>query len=379
MLSRRRLMLSSLALPLTQLAPTAARAAGAPIVAAIRLTDQRVLVDAMMNGKGPYTLVLDTGAVVSGVKTSIAQSLALKKLRDVRLNGRPFPLYAVDDLLLGGQVRQAGVAMFGLEDMNLGGDGLLAAGMVTAIDSELDFERQQWRLYPNGGIDRSGYTRLNSDLRSAGAVAGSQRIQADITVGDVTLRPYWDTGMPGLLSLENGDARKLGLWKDTIPYSPVRTRGLGKASKDTSRIVRAPTLKIGPAVYDAPLVLVRGPWEKIPVSLLGLAAIRTLNLSVEPATDSLWVARNGLSPIPTTYNGTGLWVDEDNGVVDIADVGFGSPAAKAGVKPGDVLVGVSTVREALPLLNVGHGRTVTLKLKRGGQTTDVSFVATAYL
>lgn len=379
MLTRRGLVLSSLALPLAQALPNAARAAGAPVVAAIRLTDNRVVIDAMLNGRGPYAMVLDTGAIVSGVKASIAQSLGLRKLRDVNLNNRKFPLYAVDDLVLGGQVRQAGVAMFGLDDVGLGGDGLLAAGMVTAVDSELDFERQEWRLYPGGGIDRSAYTRLKSKLRAAGAVAGSQRIEAEIDLGGVTMRPAWDTGMPWLLNLNYQDARKLGLWSDTTPYSPIRQRALGELNLGISRIVRAPTLKIGPAVYENPLIVVRGPWSKLDESVLGLPVIRTLNLSVEPATEGLWVARNGLSPTPTTYNGTGVWVDEARGVVSIADVGVGSPAAKAGVKAGDVISGVSTIREALGLLNVGPGGTVALKLKRGGQALDAHFSPTAYL
>jgi serine protease Do len=379
MLSRRGVMLSSLALPLSQALPNAARAAGAPVVAAIKLNEQRVTIDAMLNGRGPYTLVLDTGAVVSGVKASIAQALGLRKLRDVNLNTRAYPLYAVDELVLGGQVRQAGVAMFGLDSVGLGGDGLLAAGMVTAVDSELDFERQEWRLYPGGGIDRSAYTRLKSQLRAATAVAGSQRIQAEIELGGLTVRPIWDTGMPWPLNLDYQDARKLGLWSDTTPYSPIRTRALGVPNMGISRIVRAPTLKIGPAVYENPLILVRGPWSKLDGSVLGLPVIRTLNLSVEPATESLWVARNGLSPLPMTYNGTGVWVDEERGVVSVADVGAGSPAAKAGVKTGDVIAGVSTVREALGFLNVRQGETVTLKLKRGGQALDVRFVPTAYL
>jgi serine protease Do len=269
--------------------------------------------------------------------------------------------------------------MFGLEDVGLGGDGLLAAGMVTAVDSELDFERQQWRLYPGGGIDRSAYTRLKSKLRAAGAVAGSQRIEAEIDLGGVTMRPAWDTGMPWLLNLNYQDARKLGLWSDTTPYSPIRQRALGELNLGISRIVRAPTLKIGPAVYENPLIVVRGPWSKLDESVLGLPVIRTLNLSVEPATEGLWVARNGLSPTPTTYNGTGVWVDEARGVVSIADVGVGSPAAKAGVKAGDVISGVSTIREALGLLNVGPGGTVALKLKRGGQALDAHFSPTAYL
>lgn len=380
MLSRRRLVQSSLALPLAGALATAARAAGAPIVAKIKLTDNRVIIGAMLNGHGPYALILDTGAIVSGVNDSLAESLKLRKLRDVRLNNRPFPLYAVDELVLGGQIRQSGVAMFGLEGLNLGGEGLLAAGMLTAIDSELDFEREEWRLYPDGGIDRSGYTRLKSDLRKGSTQTGSALIHAEVMVGDTAIMPVWDTGMPWLLRLENSDARRLGLWNDTTPYAPLRMRGVGQPAKQLSRLVRAPTLKIGPAVFETPLILVQGPWEMADKSLLGLPAIRTLNLSVDPAADKLWVARNGLPPGPPAYyNGSGLWLDEEKGAVSIAEVGVGSPAAKAGVQAGDVITGVSTLREALPLVNRRLGDTVILPLKRGAQTLDARFVLSAYL
>jgi hypothetical protein len=377
MLSRRRLVQSSLALSLAGALP--ARAAGAPIVAKIKLIGDRVIIGAMMNGQGPYPLIVDTGAVVSGLNASLIDRLKLRKLRDVRLNNRPFALYAVDDMVLGGQIRQSGVAMFSLENVNLGGEGLLAAGMVTAIDSEMDFEREEWRLYPNGGIDRSGYTKLKSDLRKGSTQTGSARIHAEITLGDTAIMPVWDTGMPWLLSLENSDARKLGLWNDKTPYSPYQMRGVGQPARELSRIVRAPTLKIGPATYENPLIIIRGPWEHSS-SLLGLPAIRTLNLSVDPAADKLWVARNGLPPgRPMSYNGSGLWVDEDKGVVSVSDVGVGSPAAKAGIQAGDVIIGVATVREALPLINRRLGDTVTLPLKRGGQTIEARFVLSSYL
>lgn len=378
MLSRRRLIQSSLALSLAGACPAAA--AGGPVVGRFKLTDQRVVVGAMLNGQGPYPFVLDTGAIVSGLDEALARSLKLRKLRDVRLNNRPFALYAVDDFVLGGQIKQSGVAMFGLEGLNLGGAGLLAAGMVTAVDSELDFEREEWRLYPNGGIDRSGYVKLRSDLRKGSTQSGSALIHAEITVGDVAVMPIWDTGMPGLLRLANADARRLGLWNDTTPYAPLRVRGVGQPSRQLSRLVRAPTVKIGDAVYETPLVTVQGPWEMADKSLLGLAAIRTLNLSVDPAADKLWVARNGLPPgAPVFYNGSGLWLDEDKGVVSITEVGVGSPAAKAGVRAGDVIAGVSALREALPMVNRRLGETVTLKLKRGGQAVDASFVLAAYL
>lgn len=380
MLTRRGFALSSLALSLVQALPGVARAAAAPVVAAIRLSERRVTIEAMLNGKGPYPLLLDTGAVVSGVKEQIAEGLGLRKLRDVRLNrGQAFPLYAVDDLLLGGQIRQAGAAMAGLKLDDRDIEGTLAAGMMTAIDSELDFERQELRLYPAGGIERSAYTKLKSELRRYGSETGSQLIHADITVGGAAVDALWDTGAPLPLMLDYATGRKLGLWSDTIPYAPLKTRGIAGASRNVARLVRGPDIRIGPAVYQAPLIVVQAPDEREKRTILGLPIIRTLNLSVEPGTESLWVARNGLSPVRPRYARSGIWLEVDKGVVSVADLGFGSPAAKAGVRKGDVLADVTTLPQGLDRLNRRDGETVTLRLKRGDQTVDASFVLADFL
>jgi serine protease Do len=334
----------------------------------------------MLNGKGPYAFVIDTGAVVSGVREEVAQSLNLRKLRDVRLNeGKVFPLYAVDDLLLGGAVRQREAALFGLAGARLGGDGLLAAGLMTTVDSELDFSANEWRVYPAGSPDRTGFTRLASELRDEPGANGSRRIYADVQLGEAVLRPVLDTGMPWAMSLSHETGRRLGLWSEATPYSPVRLSGIAGLGKALARVVRSPRLKVGDTDYGAQLVVVRSPDAGPTGEVLGLPVMRTLDLSIDHQGRTLWVRRNALSPTESRYGGSGLWVDAEDGKVRVAEVGVGSPAAKAGVQPGDVIDGVTTLRDALSLLGGGPGAPVALKLRRGRQTLDATFTLASYL
>ena len=47
--------------------------------------------------------------------------------------------------------------------------GVLAAGLVTGADSDLDFGRSEWRVYPDGRGARDGYRELPSSIEHAPA------------------------------------------------------------------------------------------------------------------------------------------------------------------------------------------------------------------
>lgn len=361
-------------------ATNSALAAGAPIRAKIRLQGRRVVMDATLNGRGPYTFIIDTGATISGLRPDLPGQLGLRKLRDVRLNqGKVFPLYAVDEVVFGGAVRQPDVSLAGLTDVRIDADGLLAAGLLTTFDSELDFEAGEWRVLPNGQFDRAGYARLPSDLHQSSAIGGSSRIVADVTLDGKPLRPLLDTGAPMAMYMENRLGRQLGLWNDETPYAPVRSRGIAGPTKNLSRLVRARQLKVGAEIYEDVLVVVHAPQELISGSLLGLPILQTLNLSFDRGDNALWVRRNGL-PVPATpYARSGLWVDLEGSEVRVTEVGAGSPAAKAGVQAGDVVRGARSVREAVAMTGGPAGREVTLPLTRKGQPTEVRFTLSDYL
>lgn len=372
MISRRQLALSVLAAPLVGAAT--ARAEDRPIIAAMRLTDRRIMMDVMFNGQGPFPFVVDTGAVVSGLREDLAQRLQLKRGVQVVLNGRPFPMYTVDDLVLGGAVRQQKVQMFGLPGRGLGGAGLLAAGMMTTYDSELDFDRQQWRIHPNGQNDRQGYKRLASTFQDFG---GSRRILADVKVGGKVIRPMWDTGMPPGLSLDNVTAKSMRLWNHDVPFAPARVNFIH--GPEMIRVVRGPQLTIGDTEYPGPLVCLRPLSPQGQQPMLGLSFIRTLNVAIDASARAIWVRRNSLPYTEIqSYSPSGLWLDVVDSALKVGVVGTGSPAALAGVRVGDVLEDVTELDAGLRLINTPD-RTARLKLRRGGETIEAVFTPRLYL
>jgi hypothetical protein len=376
MLRRRDLALSALA---TLLPVEAARPAGTRVIEApIRLSPARILIDAQLNGRGPYPFIIDTGGQLSAVVDGLAKELALPVVSEVRINGlNRFPLFRVKELLLGGAVRQEGAVLFGLPQARMGAAGVLAAGLLTAFDSELDLGRGVWRVWPDGAADRTGFTKLDSYTRTQGDEAASARIYAPITVGDTKVRPLLDTGSPSPLVLDHDTGRASGLWDDAKPYAITEFVPIGRPPF-RCRVVRAPSLTIGPLTYQKPIVTVRGPGEK-GGEVLGLPFLRTLDLSFDRADKALWIRHNGTPALTIPYGASGVWVEAAKGAVRVADVGTGSPAAEAGVRVGDVFDGVTELREAIRRLNGPLEVPVTLALRRGGEAKTVTFTPRAYL
>ncbi len=82
------------------------------------------------------------------------------------------------DFIIGGSLRDEDVALAGTERVSFGQDvsGSLAAGTMTALDSELDFGKGEWRIYRDGIKDRAGYARIESEIRHHNLANGSAYI-----------------------------------------------------------------------------------------------------------------------------------------------------------------------------------------------------------
>lgn len=376
----RRTLLTGLSLTLgAALAPPVAFARQAASIAApIRLEGGRVLLDVRLNGQGPLPFVIDTGAEISGLRQEVADRLSLRKQKDVRLNGKVFPLYEMAEVTYGGVIRQANVGLFGLSGMTLGGEGLLAAGVVTSFDSELEFERGVWRVHPGGAPAREGYEALPSEMKQSYHQA-SMRPFGDIAVAGQTIRPVWDTGMPRPLMLDYESGRRLGFTRPETPFAPVPLTSIRGRHPEPGRLTRVGRITIGSSTYDDVLAVVRPQsdgrgWGPV----LGLPIMRTLDMAFERSSRRFSVRRNGLEPTAPNYGGSGLWVDEDGGRVAVSAVGIGSPAAAAGVRIGDVVDGLD-FQATLQVLGGRDGPDVTLPLRRNGEAVGATFTMRAYL
>jgi serine protease Do len=357
-----------------------------PIVASIALEDRRVWVGVTIGGRPPVLFIFDTGAVVSKIQPSYARTLGLKKRGITRLVGmggeQAFDLYQADDVVFGGAIRQPKV-MFAQpdEDLRLGGDakGLLAAGLLTSVDSELDFEKSEWRVYPGGRGAREGFTALPSRIRAQQNGKGSEMILVDAEIDGRTYRLLADTGAPGQIHLFNQATRLSGYWNGERPYVPIQQGGIGGLAKP-GRMVRAGKVTLGNIAFERPLVTLSQEVRGHPLAdgIIGLGLLELMTLSTDVKGDRLWVKRNNRKPQPERFGMSGLWLEERGGTVKVADVSPLSPAAEAGLAVGDELVGVPLNLAILKLAGK-PGTRVPLRVRRGGTERDVALTLRPYI
>jgi serine protease Do len=387
MLTRRQMIAAATA----ALLPRAALGAeGTPrvIVNSIALQDRRVWIAAMIQGKGPFSFIIDTGAVVSLIQESIAHQIGLRDRNTVVLDGiggpETFQMYEARDILFSGGARQpSAVFAAAARHLDLGPEaaGALAAGMLTALDSDLDFDKGELRVYPDGRGERSGFAELPSRIDKFSGPGASAYIVADAALDGHPFRFLLDTGMPAQVALWPSATRKTGLWNDSTPFAPGRHEGIG-GQTSLGRLVRAGRLKMGPFVFERPLVSLSNPsgvrQGEIADGLIGLELLERLNLSTDVKGRRLWAAANARPAWRERYGLSGLWVEERGGKTVVAQVSPQSPAAAAGIREGDEIVGV-TMRDFIAKLAGPPGRRIPVTLGRGGATVSAEIVLREFL
>ncbi len=358
------------------------------IVSKVRFVGSRVVMALTIGGQGPFDFLLDTGGHLSLIATPLAQQLKLVNTGQTRAMGiggtAVLPVFLAQDVVFGGGARQTSVAFAGMAG-GFGRDamGTLAAGFLTAIDSDLDMEAGEWRAYPDGRPPLTGYSRIKDAIVASGTgpAAGSRRLFGDAVIDGRKARFLLDTGMPGGVRLDHGFAKRIGLWDDARPWAPERSSGIG-GNAAVGRLVRADALELAGNRIERPLVALSAAGDGETPGMdgaIGLAVLRHFILATDARSRDLWLKPHAAAaPVPERYNLSGLWLDQRGGGWRVAQVGFGSPAAAAGIAIGD---GVATTDDR-PVLRAMAGRpgsVVALKVTRGDATRDVMLTLREYL
>lgn len=361
-----------------------ARALAPPRVFSCPITVEpsRIVLEATLQSRA-YRFLIDTGAPWSLIDNALAKSLKLKALPGRRViqgigGVSEFPWYDAGEVRFGHDIRLPHMLFVGAR-AGFGPDlvGTFGSGLFTSYDSDLDLSNGEWRSYPDGRGDFSGLSHLPSRL-----IRGDEfgdKIAANATVGGFAGEFLLDTGSPGDVSLESRASTKSGLWNDGRPYVPIQSRGLGKG-RVLGRTVRVDRMKIGPFVCDRPLVRLDKPGSissREGDGIIGLGALRLLNLTTQVSSHTLWASPSGLQRRPERYAMSGLWLDGEGTDVTIADVGTGSPAAGAGLKPGDKVIG--ELRTLIRQISGPEGMRVPLTVERAGKRQDVMLTLVPYL
>ena len=387
MISRRTMMASAMATMLLAGgragAEQARRVGGARIV----VLDNRIWMQVRFGARGPYAFVLDTGAFTHLIRRDLVRQLNLRQVGDQILRGvggaHQMGVYEGKDVTLGTiAIGDADFAAYEHSDLSIHPEamGALSTGILTVADSELDFTRNEWRIYPGGRGERPGYERLESEIVRSTRSVGAAPIHVEAMIGGQSYRLQVDTGAPGQILLFPRGTRKSGLWNDNAPYAPGVRRGIGGVGA-ASRLVRGPALRIGSTTFERPLISLTDPGapDGLPNDgLLGIGIIERLNWSTDVRAGRIWVKSSGVPARPERYGLTGLWLAEERGRIVVVVLSPGSPAAEAGLRLGDELLG-GTLEQWIARLSGRPGTAVPFRARRGGEERSGTLVLREFL
>jgi hypothetical protein len=358
------------------LTPRRAAAMQTPLGAPIRLQDRRVLMECAFADGQRWPFVIDTGGAYGLIRTDLARSLGLRRLGAQRLRlrvgNRPYDIYEARDFLLGGVIRQQAITFAAVDDIFPPEQaGSLPAGILTEMPSELAMRRGQWRIWPDGGPDRDGWTVYTDAIREAAVASGSPLLYADVAVGGATIRVGLDTGMPVNNYLYGAAATRAGL-TTSARWAPAPPDGNG-------RVVRAAIGMAGIVTSDALVTVVDGPeWSEFPNGIMGLGLLQRYDIATDPATRTTYLRPNGQAAAPLQYNRFGAWIDRRGEEIVLRTVAPGSPAEQAGLRSGDRITGIR-FEDMLSQIYQPAGSSLSFSVRSNGGMRAMTVMLTDYL
>ncbi len=334
-------------------AAPAASSAPSIITVPIQLRRQRLVLPLWIDGKGPFQFFLDTGAPFYAIDEQVARAAGLRTIQGAYTAGMTGQTARVDDfvgseVVIGGALKSENVIFTANHFVEGDLVGLAPLQLLLLRRTDLDPAAGQIRIYESGGPDLAGFQRLKLWKGQAwvnGAVVGDSGERAPKLTIDIAWdgRPYrvWvDTGAPSALTIFATAVRKHGLWDKYPKWQQADGGGMYQRFK--ARMVRGESLTVGGVTMKNPAVQLISPDEfdtaREVDGVVGLDTLRRLTLSIDNGDNAVWVKANGAVDQPFRYNRSGIQLGRVNGRMGVAAVAPGSPAALAGLQPGDVIL-----------------------------------------
>ncbi len=340
------------------------------------------IVEAMIDGRGPYRLILDTGAGVSALKPEIVQELHLRKsgkasMNDIHGKASGFDIYLANSVRLNA-VELSGVPIItspGLSTLfeNMQLDGLLGYYGLDKFTLDLNYESGKVNVSTQR-LDRDapGVTKMVK-RRDATPVIN---ITHTLPNNDGTFTiPYGiDSGGGGfMLSLSRTSRSKL------VDLSRVRRVGGGQGLNSTSDSQLAP---LNGSVEFASFEMMRVPVNlEHSHTLIGAGLLSQFRVQIDPQSRLVQFTKHGTADrtgFVLEIYGVGVLkaLNDDDSVV-LERIGDQTPAMLAGLRPGDRVIEIDdqpvTDPEVASKLGWNADKPTTLKLLvvRDGERFEV--------
>lgn len=252
------------------------------LAAVLRRKDGRVTTQVLLNGRGPYAFIIDTGANRSSISALLARDLALPEAVARKVNGvtgAELRAAVRAESLSVGSLKTGVLEMPVIEPVALGNSaGLLAANELKRHRVVLDFTRNRYEVSNSRAGFPTGSVRLRARLRFG------HLVETPCRIGRIMARCIIDTGAEYTL-INEAMLEKLRPDKRTIVVAENTEVFGATAGVITGAVVRLPPIKLDELQFvqsaalavDAHVFAVWG-LSDTPAVVLGMNVLRACDL-----------------------------------------------------------------------------------------------------
>jgi predicted aspartyl protease len=373
-----------------QLSPLAAQGApaAAPATVPFEFVDRRIALQVRIDGAGPYTMLLDTGASAT-LSAEDARALRLRTGHGFEMAGTGAGhVHAVEsrvgsfDLGSGVVLRDVPTTVVPLAELRRVSalphfDGLLGSELLAHYVVAIDYAQQKLTLQApeTYAPDPAGVTVPLLSRHGTPAI----RAGVDGSSGSFVI----DTGDRVTLTLMEPFAKSHHVL-ETYPSSVQGLTGWGFGGPVPGYLTRVGRLDIGSIEIAHPLT-------RIPTVAGGFFTSTHMEGSIgtgvcEQFTVTFDVPHGRVTfsarrETDDAYDRSGLFLSKTDGALSVVDVLRSSPAQRAELAPGDRIVALdgepvddTSLAEVRAALAAAPGTAVTLGVERDGATRDVELI-----
>jgi len=362
-----------------------------PSSAPFKLIDNRVFVSARLNGQGPYSVLLDTGADGWTVSAEVAHGLTLAQGRAQQIEGVGEGRDTVHEVLLR-KVELAGLSFSGQsavsEDFSaldevIGFqhfDGIAGKPVFDRYVVGLDFARSLVSFSPGVGYSVPANAQIVPFKFFDKAIP--------IVAGEIA-------GVNGLFVVDLGDRSSLTLfgpfWRahhldKTLGPGLVSLTGYGVGGAVQGELVRIPEFVMSGVPVRG--VVARLSLQKAGVfgtsaiaGSIGTGLLKRFNVSFDYPHRRIVLERVSGRDVPDSADRSGLWLGRKGRQFKVFDVIPKGPGDLAGIKKGDIITAVDgTATERLDLFAVrkelmsSARKSVALTVERKSHSSEVTVI-----
>ena len=355
-----------------------------------RLVDNRVFIEAKINGKGPFALILDTGASGTVMRGAV-ERLGLKIENESQQRGVGEKTVASGETHL--NELQIGDAHF--YDLDVGvlpGDDTPEVFGTQPLDGIVGLEVFQHFAVKHDYVHKLlTFTLPESYSAPKKAVIVPFERPRQIPVVEAEL-----DGVPGRFGVDTGARSALLLYGPWAVANHLREKykanvegvtGWGIGGPVRSQLARAKELKFGEATVGD--ILIRLSLQKAGLTtstsmagLIGPGVLSQFDVTFDYARNRIILEKNSEYGRHDTWDRAGMWLGQKGDHFHVVDVIAGGPAAQAGIKAGDVVTAIDGKRAStyfLPdfrdsLRTLPAGTKMIFQISSDGKTREITIV-----